>query len=249
MGVRSYGGAVSRGYSSRGYYAGARGGAYYGGGAVPRGSGGGYRGASGAQYRHPRAGTGTGNHYGGYGYGHGYGHYGYGHGHGYYGHYGYPYYRGYYPYYPYYAGYYPYGYGLSVGLGFYYGSGYASAYYGAPAYAGATYVAPSYASSYPAPAVSYPVEGEPRNDYSEQGASGQATPEDAAELKLAILPPDASVWIDDEFRGPAQSLARLVLPPGRHRVEVVRPGFRTEVREVDLRPGALVSLRIELVRP
>ena len=138
---------------------------------------------------------------------------------------------------------------LSVGLGFYYGSGYASAYYGAPAYAGAVYAAPSYASSYPAPAVSYPVEGEPRNDYPDQGASGEATPEDAAELKLAILPPDASVWIDDEFRGSAQSLARLVLPPGRHRVEVVRPGFRTAVREVDLRPGVAVALRIELERP
>ena len=158
--------------------------------------------------------------------------------------------RGYYPYYPYYAGYYPYGYGLSVGLGFYYGSGYASAYYGAPSYAaGATYAAPSYATTYPAPAASYPVEGEPRDEYAEQGESSQATPQDAAELKLAVLPPDASVWIDDEFRGPAQSLSRLVMPPGRHRVEVVRPGFRTAVREVDLRPGALVSLRIELERP
>ena len=145
-------------------------------------------------------------------------------------------------------------YGGAVSRGYssrgYYAGARGGAYYGAPSYAaGATYAAPSYATTYPAPAASYPVEGEPRDEYAEQGESSQATPQDAAELKLAVLPPDASVWIDDEFRGPAQSLSRLVMPPGRHRVEVVRPGFRTEVREVDLRPGALVSLRIELERP
>ena len=44
---------------------------------------------------------------------------------------------------------------------------------------------------------------------------------------LDIQPSDASVYIDGEFRGKASQLARLDLPPGRHRVEVVRPGYRT----------------------
>ena len=64
-----------------------------------------------------------------------------------------------------------------------------------------------------------------------------------------MVPDDASVWIDDEFLGVARDLARLPLPPGRHRLEVVRPGFRPAAQEVDLRPGTSTALRIELDRP
>ena len=74
-------------------------------------------------------------------------------------------------------------------------------------------------------------------------------PADAAVLLLEVVPDDASVWIDDEFRGVARDLTRLALPPGRHRVEVVRPGFRTATEEVDLGPSTATTLRIELERP
>ena len=81
------------------------------------------------------------------------------------------------------------------------------------------------------------------------GYPSEAAPSDAAELQLLVVPEDASVWIDDEFRGVARDLARIPLPPGRHRIEVVRPGFRTAAQDVDLRSGTATSLRIELERP
>ena len=81
------------------------------------------------------------------------------------------------------------------------------------------------------------------------GYGNERPPADAAELQLLVLPEDASVWIDDEFRGVARDLTRIALPPGRHRIEVVRPGFRTAAQEVELGPGTSHSLRIELERP
>lgn len=204
---------------------------YYGGGhAVPRGSGGiGHVRPPGAQYRHPRAGTGTGGYYNRRGHR---GHYPYYGGH--YPYYGrYPYY-GYYPYWGYYS--YP-GYGLpGLGLSFYFGDGYAAPYYSAPYY----YAGP------PSSGVAYYGGGY----YGGGGGYGSApAPADAAVLLLEVVPDDASVWIDDEFSGVARDVARLALPPGRHRIEVVRPGFRTATEEVELRGGTASSLRIELERP
>ena len=208
-------------------YAGA--GAYGGGHAVPRGSAGaGQPPPGGAERRHPRAGTGSGDYY----YGHGnHGHYPY---YGYYPSYGYPYW-----------GYYAYpGYGLpGLGLSFYFGDTYAAPYYSAPA---APYysAAPYYYAAPPSSGAAY---------YGGGGGGYEAppapAPEDAAELRLEVVPEDASVWIDDAFRGVARDLGRVELAPGRHRVEVVRPGFRTATEEVELGPGTATPLRIELERP
>jgi len=219
------GGGVAPGVRHHGGGPGA--GSYAGGRAMPRGYGGpGAVPPSGAQRRHPRAGTGTGGYY--YGRGH------YPH-HGYYPYYGrYPYY-GYHPYYAY-----P-GYGLpGFGLGFYYSDSYAAPYYSAPYY----YAGP--------PAVSTGYYG--GGYYGGGGGYGSAPapapePADAAVLLLEVVPDDASVWIDDEFRGVGRDLSRLALPPGRHRVEVVRPGFRTATQDVDLDPGTATTLRIDLERP
>ncbi len=57
---------------------------------------------------------------------------------------------------------------------------------------------------------------------------------DRGELVLEVEPPDASVYVDGEFYGKASEVARLELPAGRHRVEVVRPGYRTEETEVHI---------------
>jgi hypothetical protein len=233
-------------------------GGYGGGHAVPRYSAGGYPGS--APYRHPRPGTGSGGYYGhGHGYGYGYGHgYGYGYGHGY-GHYGYGHgYYGHYPYYgyyPYYGGYYPYGLGLS--LGFYYGSGYAAPYYGsyaAPYYAGdATPYYGGYATPYYGQGQSddsYSVGGrEPDEGYSDPGEPREAIPSETGELRLLVRPDDAVVYVDGEFRGVARRLVSVRLAPGRHRVEVTRPGFRTAERDVDVQPDRPTSLQIELGRP
>jgi len=57
---------------------------------------------------------------------------------------------------------------------------------------------------------------------------------DRGEVVLEIEPGDASVYVDGEFYGKAAQLTRLELPTGRHRIEVVRPGYKTEETEVNV---------------
>jgi hypothetical protein len=68
-------------------------------------------------------------------------------------------------------------------------------------------------------------------------------------LELRVRPDDASVYVDGAFRGSAREASSLKLPPGRHRIEVVRPGYRTVEREVEIAPGGPTSLAIELEKP
>jgi hypothetical protein len=204
--------ARSPGGGGRGLPGGSGGGGVY---ARPRGGGG----PTGAQLRHPRAGTGS------YYYGHRYGH---GHGH-------YPYYGRSYGYYPYYGGYgyYPYAYGypaFSLGLGFYYGGGQPATVYGDD------------------------TSGEPYGGGDggpDEGYYGREDPRGAAtaELRLDVQPDDASIYVDDEFRGIARRLPSLRVTPGRHRVEAVRPGFPVAERRVEVGPGETVSVQIDLERP
>jgi len=71
---------------------------------------------------------------------------------------------------------------------------------------------------------------------------------EAGTLHLDLNPADASVYVDGEFRGSGRRVENLRLAPGRHRIEVVRPGYRTVEREVDVRPGDSRRLEIELER-
>ena len=68
---------------------------------------------------------------------------------------------------------------------------------------------------------------------------------DAGTIRLEVRPRDASVYVDGEFHG-RQSTLRLA--PGRHRIEIVHPGYRTVEREVDVRPGRTTELEVELDR-
>lgn len=68
-------------------------------------------------------------------------------------------------------------------------------------------------------------------------------------LKLTVRPDDASVYVDGAFRGTAREASELRLAPGRHRIEVVRPGYRTLEREIDVVPGETTRLEIEMERP
>ena len=62
-------------------------------------------------------------------------------------------------------------------------------------------------------------------------------------LELTVRPSDASVYVDGEFRGTGRQLRTLEMAPGVHRVEVVRPGFPTFQREVEIRAGRTESLQ------
>src|SRR4029078_5198967 len=67
-------------------------------------------------------------------------------------------------------------------------------------------------------------------------------------LPLDVRPGDASVYVDGAFRGTGRELRQLRLTPGRHRVEVVRPGFRTIERDLDVRSGERANRDIDLDR-
>ena len=68
-------------------------------------------------------------------------------------------------------------------------------------------------------------------------------------LELSIRPEDASVYVDGAFRGSAREASTLRLAPGRHRIEIVRPGYKTLEKEVDVAPGQTTDVKVELERP
>jgi hypothetical protein len=197
-----------------------------GGYAVAR-SGGGHRYGGVAGARHPRAGT---------GYGHYRGHY---HG-GYHGRYygghqrGYGYYGPYYGYRPYFYGSlyfgWPYDYWWPYRTTYPYDAGYSLAYY-APE--------PEYGNQ----ARGYP----PVRD-----AERYASPPEGREsgwLRLEVRPEDTSVYVDDRFRGSAREVRGLQLAPGLHTIELVRPGYVTELREIRIVTGERQDVFVELQRP
>jgi len=83
----------------------------------------------------------------------------------------------------------------------------------------------------------------------DEGRSRGGEDADMGRLRLTVRPEDASVYVDGQFKGSGRQAASIELPPGRHRVEVVRPGFRTEERDVEVEPGATRVVEVELQRP
>jgi len=73
--------------------------------------------------------------------------------------------------------------------------------------------------------------------------------ERAGRLNLRVQPEDASVYIDGAFRGSGREAGALRLAPGRHRIEIVRPGFRTSEQAVEVAPGETSQLSVTLERP
>jgi PEGA domain-containing protein len=69
---------------------------------------------------------------------------------------------------------------------------------------------------------------------------------DIGSVRLQVTPRDASVYVDGEFRGSGRQSTNLRLRPGRHRIEVVRPGFRTVEREVEVRSGRNEDIEFDL---
>jgi hypothetical protein len=91
-------------------------------------------------------------------------------------------------------------------------------------------------------------------------AAPQETPEhDSApsatgRLRIHAEPADSAVYLDGEYLGLGADLSRihgsLAVGIGTHRLEVVRPGFASAVRTIDVDGGdpATVELRLEPVR-
>jgi hypothetical protein len=67
-------------------------------------------------------------------------------------------------------------------------------------------------------------------------------------VRLDVSPADASIYVDGVFRGTGSDLRKVTLPEGRHRFEVVRPGYRTLERDVDVTAGEIEEVDVDLPR-
>lgn len=71
-----------------------------------------------------------------------------------------------------------------------------------------------------------------------------------ARLQVEVEPADAVVYLDGRLLGSGVELASLhsalIVDPGAHRLEVIRPGYVAEVRAFEAAQGEDVSLRIVL---
>jgi hypothetical protein len=73
---------------------------------------------------------------------------------------------------------------------------------------------------------------------------------DAAELKLNVKPDRAAVFVDDGYAGHAADFGgghSMLLSPGKHRIKVELPGYRTFETEVNLLPRQKSKVETELV--
>lgn len=68
------------------------------------------------------------------------------------------------------------------------------------------------------------------------------------DVRLGVEPRDATVYVDGEYRGTAREVASLRLPAGRHKVELVRPGFQPLEKEFDVEEGRTIDLELSMER-
>ena len=77
------------------------------------------------------------------------------------------------------------------------------------------------------------------------------TPDITAELKLNVAPGRAAVFLDDKYVGHASEfggLHSMLISPGKHRIKVGLPGYRTFETEVNLLAGQKSEVKTELVK-
>lgn len=85
-----------------------------------------------------------------------------------------------------------------------------------------------------------------------QVAEGTIWPSSTATLKLNIEPERAAVFVDDGFAGHAGEFGgafdSMLLSPGKHRIKVALPGYRTFETEVNLLVDQKAEVKTELVK-
>ena len=81
-------------------------------------------------------------------------------------------------------------------------------------------------------------------------SASSAGAEEVGRLHLVLEPGDASVYLDGVFLGLARELSQLsaglVIVPGDHVLEMVRPGFQNRTREFTIDTGESLTFEIEL---
>lgn len=81
---------------------------------------------------------------------------------------------------------------------------------------------------------------------------GARPPAITAEIKLTVDPGRAAVFLDDNYIGHASefggALHSLLVSPGKHRIKVALPGYRTFETEVGLLAGQKSEIKTELLK-
>jgi hypothetical protein len=79
-----------------------------------------------------------------------------------------------------------------------------------------------------------------------------SAPDVTATLKLRVQPDRAAVFLDDKFVGHAGEFGgafrSMLISPGKHRIKVELPGYRTFETEVNLLAGQKSEVKTELVK-
>src|SRR5262249_2384481 len=82
-------------------------------------------------------------------------------------------------------------------------------------------------------------------------AARASVPEITATLKLTIKPARAAVFLDERYVGHASEFGgkfrSMKISPGKHKIRVELPGYRTFVTEVDLLAKQASEVKTELV--
>ncbi len=77
-------------------------------------------------------------------------------------------------------------------------------------------------------------------------------PDVTATLKVTVQPGRAAVFLDDKYIGHASELGgavhSLLISPGKHRIKVELPGYRTFETEVNLLAGQKSEVKTELAK-
>jgi len=77
-------------------------------------------------------------------------------------------------------------------------------------------------------------------------------PDITSTLKLTVKPGRAAVFLDDKFVGHASefggALHSMLISPGKHRIKVELPGYRTFETEVNLLAGQKSEVKTELIK-
>jgi PEGA domain len=77
------------------------------------------------------------------------------------------------------------------------------------------------------------------------------SPEVTSTLKLNIEPKRAAVFLDDKYVGHASEFGgafrSMLISPGKHRIKVELPGYRTYDTEINLLAGQKTEVKTELV--
>src|SRR3954471_7643314 len=151
----------------------------------------------------------------------------------------YPYYGSPYPYAPQYGA--PYAYGAPA-------PNYPSSNYPSSNYPSSNYPSSNYPSSN-YPSQNYPSQNYPSSNYPAQrqapsvGVQGSRAQSEGG-ISFEITPENAEVFVDGSYVGTAGEFGPAAQPldvaPGRHRVEVRAPGYRTTTFDADVQPGQVI---------